>query len=510
MAAESVASAALIASICVPIAVAGAIFVWQPVALLGLIPMVAYLFPEARLKELESQRKEDVESELPFFSILVNVLGGAGVSLNAIFESLSESEIFDAMRQEALIVKRDVAVFGMEPIGSFERIAASHPSRKFGDFLLGYASKVRSGGDVPEYLAGESRAYLRELEEGWTRYSARVGIVGSLMVTLFGVIPLLLLVVGFFSPATSAYTLTVFALVGVPFLGCLLVFLSGRMQPVGEEPLSGKFKVSAAMSLACLASGMLLGLTWLALALGLCVFFGCYGLSVRRQRLQMKQTDEALAPFLKDLMEYKRQEYDLSRSVLAIATHGGHGTALDALVGKLAGQLRMGIPLSEAVVDPKTRLSKVTFFVLAQMGYSGGGTVDTIFQLAQYSTKVTEMKKNAQAEMKPYILLSNLTPLLLVFGVTFVGGVLSSFAPIRGGAAGSGLFVGSGGDLKGLLEVANLLIVTSAAALGIVGAKIADLTVRNTHRALANVLIATTAAALAPSINLPGILHFGA
>jgi archaeal flagellar protein FlaJ len=507
LAAESAVLTLLAAAICVPVAVLLAARVSPVFALVGLAPVAAYLGPEVRLREKVSARKEGVERELPFFSILVNVLGSAGVSLHSIFDSLADSSMFDAMKSEALLVKRGVEIFGEDPIDSFERISATHPSRKFGDFLLGYSSKVRSGGDIPIFFAGESGALLRELEAGWTMYASRVGVVGSMMVTMFGVVPLLLLIVGFFSPAASTVALLVFALLAVPVLASLLVVLAARMQPATDRQPGGRWKPALAVAGLGLASAEFLGL-WLGAALSLLVFFAAYGVSARGARKEMSQVDEALPRFMKDLMEFKRQEYDLTKSLVTIGTRSKYSPAFDRFLGKAVSELRSGTPLDEVKADPGTRLSRLVFFVLGQMAYSGGGTVDTMFQLSQYAGKVVEMKKSVQAEMKPYLILSYLTPVLLVFGVAFVGAILSTFTiPLRVPGSVQVFGQGAGAGTGGLLQAADLLIVSTAAALGIVGAKITDFTVRNTLGASTNVAIAVGATLLVPLLNLHALLH---
>jgi archaeal flagellar protein FlaJ len=507
LAAESVVLTLLAVAVCVPAAILLSARVSLVFAVVGLVPMAAYLAPELRLKEKVSARKEGVERELPFFSILVNVLGSAGVSLHSIFDSLADSRMFDAMKSEALLVKRDVEIFGEDPIDSFERMSSTHPSRKFGDFLLGYSSKVRSGGDIPTYFAGESGSLLRELEGGWTMYASRVGVVGSMMVTMFGVVPLLLLIVGFFSPAASTVALLLFALLAVPVLASLLVLMAGRMQPATDRQPGGNWKVALGAAALGLGVGAFEG-AWLGAAFSLFVFFAVYGLSVRGARKEMAQVDEALPRFMKDLMEFKRQEYDLTKSLVTIGTKTRYTPAFDRFLGKVVLELRSGTPLDEVKADPETRLSRLVFFVLGQMAYSGGGTVDTMFQLSQYTGKVVEMKKAVQAEMKPYLILSYLTPVLLVFGVAFVGAILSTFAiPLRVPGGVQVLGQGAGAGTGGLLQAADLLIVSTAAALGTVGAKITDFTVRNTLRSSTNVTIAVAATVLVPLLNLHALLH---
>ncbi|MGD0396011.1 MAG: type II secretion system F family protein [Nitrososphaerales archaeon] len=509
MAAKSITQAIIAAMVLVPAAVLLGLLVWYPLALLVLVPAFVYIYPEMQLRSKRGERQEGVERELPFFSILVNVLGSAGVPLYAIFKDVADTKIFRAIKGEALLVKRDVEVFGMDPTASFERLASYHPSKKFSTFLYGYTSKVRSGGDIPLYLQGESGSLLRELEESWTRYASRAGVIGSMMITVFGVIPLMLLVVGMFSPGESTIGLTAFTAVGVPLFTILLVFMAGRMQPVGEEPLVGNGRRSFLLSIPGLGMGLVTGELWLAAASALFLFLVLYGFSVNEQRKEMNEIDEALPEFMKDLTEFKRQEYDLNKAIMSIAAHDRYNPSFDRVLAGVAAQLKAGVPLNEQGIDPRSRLGRMVFFVLGQMWHSGGGTVDTMHQLTAYTTKVVEMRKNTRAEMKPYIILSYISPILLVFGVAFMSGVLSSFSStIKPGLAGAHLLGVSIGTIPPqLLEVSKLLVVVSSAALGIIGAKMTDYTVKNTLRPSGNVLVAAVVTYVLSSVNLASLLH---
>jgi len=486
-----------------------AAFVSPAFALLALLPLFPYFSVELRLRDEISQRREGVEKELPFFSILVNVLGSAGEPMYAILLGLTASDVFKCIRMEALLVRRDVEVFGMDPNASLESLASNHPSRKFSSFLYGYTSKVRSGGDIPAYLTGESGSLLRELEEGWTRYAGRAGMIGSSMITVFGVIPLLLMVVGIFSPNVSVFGLTVFTGVCIPLFTVLLVYAAGRMQPVGEQALQGSPMRSLLLCLPGLGLAALEGQVWLGAASALFVFLVVYGVSVREQRLEMGEIDEALPEFMKDVLEYKRQEYDLTRSLVSIAAHNRYTPSFDRVMAQAAAQLRSGTPVDELAVDPRTRLGKMVFFVLGQMSRSGGGTVETVYQLSAYTGKVVEMKRATRAEMRPYMVLAYASPVLLAFGISFVEAVLQSFSSaVKPGLVNvrtAGLLVGA--MPPALLQVSNLLIVISAAALGVIGAKMTDFTVRNTLKASANVVIAVVATYALSAVGLASLLH---
>ncbi len=498
------------AAVCVPLSVALAVVVWVPFAALAAVPAVVMMYPELKLRDAASKRREDVERALPFFSVLVNVMGGAGLSLFTIFESLASTDLFAPLRKEALRLQRDVEVFGMDPNQALERLAATHPSAKLRAFLYGYTSKVRSGGDMVGFLTGESEAMIRGLEGGWARYTARSGVVGSLMVTVFGVLPLLLMIVGVFSPSAAVVGLLAFTAVAVPLFTIVLVLMAGRMQPSGDSPVGGKLLRSALLASAAAGAGLLTRLPWVAAALALFVFFVAYGLSVRSAMVALREAEAALPRFMEDVLEFKRQESGLGRAVVAISSGNRYNDSFDRLLRSVAAQLKAGRPLDEVKFSTDCSLAKVTFFLLGEMERTGGGTVDTVYQLAHHTRRVAEMKGEARAEMRPYLVLSYLSPLLLAFGVTFVRGVLSSYGgTFKEGVSSATVHVFQIGVFPPeLSQVSDLLIVVSAAALGVIGAKMTDFTVRSTLKASANVAVATGALALLASAGGQALFHF--
>lgn len=498
---ESVERGIAAAMVAVPAAAISYFLVSPWGALLVLVPLLAFVTPELEVRDRVARRREGVERELPFFSVVVNVLAEAGVPLYSILCDLASSDLFAAMKKEAMLVRRDVTVFGMNPNDSIERLASSHPSGKFADFLLGYTSKVRSGGDVALYLAGESGALLRGLEDGWARYTDRVGIIGSMMITTFGVVPLLVTVVGVFSPNFSVVGLLVFTGLGVPLVTIGLLYMAGRMQPMREEPVRGEGARSLLLALPGALVGYLIGGAWVSAGAALVIFLASYGMSVRGQIAESRAIEAGLARFLKDLLEYKRQEYDLTRAILAVHETAKYNPRFTKLLARVVSQLRAGVPLDELSVECRSGLGRVAFLLLGQMSRSGGGTVDTVFQISSFADRMTEMKRNVADEMKPYVFLSYLSPLLLAFGITFVGDVLSSFNGVSHITVG-GLHIGSGQGPSPipLTQVSDVLIVVSAASLGLIGAKITDFTVRSTLKAAANVALAVVAIALIPVI----------
>lgn len=508
MAAGSVRNAYRAALVAVPAAVVGALI--SPWFLLALaVPVCFSVAPQLRLSDLVAQRREGVERELPFFAVIVSVLGGAGVPLYLVFRDVVNGGVFHWIGREALMLRRDVEVLGMDANDALERLASDHPSKRFGEFLLGYTSKARSGGDIPFFLVGESGALLRNLEEAWGRYAERVGIVGSMMITVFGVVPLLLMVVGVFSPGFSVLGLVIFTGLGVPVFTLGLLYMAGRMQPAREEAVQGRVGLSFALALPAGLVGFIGGQAWLGVASALFVFFLAYGLSVKGQLAETIAQDEGLTRFLKDILEYKRQEYDIARAIVTLEVRGKYNKPFSRVLSRVATQLKAGTPLDEVKVECSSGLARMAFLLLGEMSRTGGGTVDTMYQVSNFAGRLGGMKEKTSAEMKPYLILSYISPLLLAFGVTFVQGVLTSFRSRV--APGFSTFQVSGVQLgalpPGLTQTSDLLIIVAAASLGLICAKITDFTVRNTLRASVNVALAVAAVAMMAAFGSHSLAH---
>ena len=490
-----------------PAAIVGSILVSQWFLALFAVPPAVYALPDITLRDRAAQRKESTDAELPFFSLAVGVLAGAGVPLYSILEEVAKGDFF-SLRKEALLVKRDVAVFGMNPVDAIERMALGHPSARFKEFLLGCTSKIRSGGDLGPYLAAESASLLGGVKEGWARYVSRIGLIGSMMVTAFGVVPLLLLVAGVFSPGFSILGLVAYAGVAVPFMTAGLVVLAGRLQPMKLEMARGRTWAGLAAAIPISLAAYHWGNVWESLALGSIAFFVVYGMPVRTQLSEARDFEQGLSRFLKDILEFKRRDYDLARAVVAVSGATEYPAAFDKVLSEIAAQLRMGAPLDEVKVRCRSRIGKLIFHLLGQMARSGGGTVDTVNQLSTFVDRVKESMRETSAEMKPYLALSYLSPLLLAFGVAFVGGVstsLGGMSKIAEGIGQSGLQFGA---VPGALEqTADVLIVASSASLGLIATKITDMTIRNTAKAAVNVLVAAIAVAVVSFVGPHSLGH---
>jgi len=374
----------------------------------------------------------------------------------------------------------------------------------------GNTSKMRSGGALGEYFSGESSDLLRNLESAWARYGERAGGLGSMMLTLFVILPILILITSLFASSAALTYLSGFTFIAVPIFTVAMIIAVSRMQPTGQDPVCGNPRLAIAFSMTGALPSLILNQLWIGLAAGLFVFSTFYGLSVLAQRTEAREVDEAVPRFLGDLMEYKRQEYDIPKAIIAIARENKYNAGFNAILERVGAHMQRGDPLEDVRIETGSRLAKMAFMVLGEMALYGGGSVDTLNQLSIYVSKVSEARSKASMEMKTYIALAYVAPLFLAFGIDFTRSIVFSFSShISGSLVAlpvSANLLKVGYVPPALTELSNVLIVVTSAALGLISAKIVDFTVKNTLRVTVNVAIAILSTFVLGQFDLLSIL----
>ena len=132
-------------------------------------------------------------------------------------------------------------------------------------------------------------------------------------------------------------------------------------------------------------------------------------------------------PFLSDLTDYKKQEYDINKALLVAAKENRYSPHFDRILREVAAQVSLNRTLGEAQVRSRSWLTRMVFYILSQTASTGGGTPETLDALASHVAKVMEAKLRARLAMRPFMLIAYLAPVFLSLGTAFAISVLESF-----------------------------------------------------------------------------------
>jgi flagellar protein FlaJ len=161
-------------------------------ALLGGIATfgVFYVYP----RFVAGSRRRKLDSQLSYTVGHMAVLASAGITPEKMFHSLAEEESTDVVNHEAKMVVRDMSLLGMDLEHALVAEERRSPSEAFAEFLDGFISASKTGGEVKQYLLRSASTLMLDKRLKARSIGESVGFVAELYTILLVVTPLLLLI----------------------------------------------------------------------------------------------------------------------------------------------------------------------------------------------------------------------------------------------------------------------------------------------------------------------------
>ena len=139
--------------------------------------------------------------------------------------------------------------------------------------------------------------------------------------------------------------------------------------------------------------------------LGLIIMMGPYGFYDSAQHKKIKQVEEHLPDFLRDVAEAGRFGMTLADSIM-VASEGRYGT-LTPEIQKMAAQIEWGVPATEALRMFSKRINTPLvnrMMVIVIKASDAGGNVADVLTMVAHDTKETQlMAKEKAIVMSTYI-----------------------------------------------------------------------------------------------------------
>jgi flagellar protein FlaJ len=134
---------------------------------------------------------------------------------------------------------RDVSLLGYDVISAMRRCIQNSPSKRFVDFLDGFISVTRSGGDLTAYFLSSAKAFMEAARIAARQLVETLGGLAEAYVSMMVVFPLIVVIMlsvmgmiggglGGFSPVTVMEIVT-YAV--VPMMALILLLLLDSIMP---------------------------------------------------------------------------------------------------------------------------------------------------------------------------------------------------------------------------------------------------------------------------------------
>jgi flagellar protein FlaJ len=457
----SMVSAAFVISFAVTGALMGVVFVltWNlflallllPIPFLVLLLGIAYPYLSA------SGAASMFESEVPYAAAYLAVMSTGGIPPYKSLERLSESALLPNIARSAKIARIHVTVAGEDPVTAIEKMAKGIPSKEYRDLLLGYASTLRSGGDVVHFL-------IRKTEQIFNARMGTMRIVGERMGMLmegYAAITMMLSLVLFTIYIVSralpsefmvlpAEQFAIIAYIVLPMLSIVFLYIADISQPkypqtdprpmrvfyytlpagfaffalfvlpfyFPELRVLSPFKETSGLIVALRSlMGLEMGYeSSIALCLNFIVLFLPGAVAYMKYSSENFSVIHGMTVFLRDLTEVRKTGLSPEQCIIDLSRNN-YG-AFSKRLREIARMISWGLPLSKIYQEFVKRtygwLERAGMFILIDAIDVGGGAPETLEVLTTFSEDLEEIERQKRATLRPLMMIPYLTALLLV------------------------------------------------------------------------------------------------
>ncbi|MHC1628105.1 MAG: type II secretion system F family protein [Candidatus Nezhaarchaeales archaeon] len=380
---------------------------------------------------MASSRSKAIEEELPFLAAYLTTMARGGVTPYESLIRLSEMGLFPAIRREARLILRDVRIFGLDPLTAIERNAEAHPNQTYKDFMLGYVSTIRTGGDILHYLEVKTSGLFDIRATTIKNIADRVSTITEIYIAL-GVVMALSFYI-FFSISTimpiggveALANFTLFAFLGLPGISLLIMWMIHTFQPKTIVKLNEPIKaLTLSIPLAFITllaalyftgglKSLLIGAidkgAILSICFSLTLFFIVLSIPPAIVYTSImsgsKRLPNYVADFLRDLAEVRKTGLSPEKCIISLSKrdYGSLSKVIERIVIPLSWGLPLKRSVSSALRKVKDWFTIAIFTFLTDVIDVGGGGVHTLEALARFSSLLAGIERELKMRLRPYI-----------------------------------------------------------------------------------------------------------
>ncbi len=199
--------------------------------LASLILLVGYMYPGMKMSDI----KKNIMNNLPFATIYLTTLSGAGINTVQMLKVLSHFKEFGEVSKEAQRVVRDVDLLGVDIATALERAAERTPSTQLRELLWGMRSTIITGGNLNSFLLQKSQSYMGDYRRFLDKYVDQMSILMEVYITavIVGSVFFIIMgtILGLMGGGQPIMLVKMLVYLGIPLLSMMFMVLIAGMSP---------------------------------------------------------------------------------------------------------------------------------------------------------------------------------------------------------------------------------------------------------------------------------------
>ena len=421
----------------IPVAVLSGLYP-LPLASFAVI-LIGMLVPKIKARD----RAAKLDIEVPFAGTYISTMATGGLSPYDSLRRLTNSELMPNLAKAVKDIEVDVEIKGLDPVTAMEKSAQNMPSKEYKDLLLGYASTLRTGGDVVHYLFVRTETMFNDLANKVRSFGDRAAAIMESYIALSILVTLSLTIIYMVSIAFSSFwqggftpeTFLLYSYFLVPGMAIAFIYLSDSNQI--QEPVNewGAYKVLGAMSPVFIvllltiftpfaAQGLslpfsepfvnsivglrsMLGLQQgyeaaLGLSIALLVWIVPAAFAHNYYSKRGKNIEHDITNFLRDLTEARKTGASPEKCLENLA--GRNYGAFTSHLNVASRQIRWGLSFKTVYQTFRSKIKSwmglINMYVLVDAIEVGGGTPETLETLTRFSERLSSIEKERKSTSK--------------------------------------------------------------------------------------------------------------
>jgi len=202
------------------------------------VPITFVAYPIYR----RSQRRKEIDANLVYTTGYMAVLSAGGVSIERMFERVTQVEQHPAIKDLARRLITNVKMFGLDVTSSLGDLQLHSPSEAFSKLLIGITNTVKTSGDLKSLLTFETKRLLHAKREQLKKTLGTLVALGEIYISAMVMGPIVFIVmltimsimgnVAFgLSPAEQLNLLVFF---GLPMISTVFIIILNGVLPEEE------------------------------------------------------------------------------------------------------------------------------------------------------------------------------------------------------------------------------------------------------------------------------------
>jgi flagellar protein FlaJ len=395
--------------------------------------------------------KEDttqLNRELPFAALLFALLSASGVTIYESWKKLCNVSLLPTFQKEAREIVRQVEVLGYDPLTVMYKRANKTKSKNYREFLLGYVSSVRSGGNIVNYLKSKLRSIFEVQSASAIRSIERLGtLVEAYAVMLIVTLCSYILFIVFATtsvfepmkisgtPGISTDVVCILIFFATPIISVIFMVIANAERKGNLVELKQPYHamilplivvcsfISALYFLPQLE--FLKGPDIFSLVATVCLLAISIPPAIVYVRIARVNNDaeNAMPNFLRDVTEARKIGLSPEKSIIHATQRSGYGKFSETL-SLIRSQMEWGVSLKKVFTNIKRKIQTwpvlVNFLILVETIKIGGGSAPALEILTDYSEKQKDVEVNKKSLLRPYVILAFIWSVLIALTTTMV------------------------------------------------------------------------------------------